>query len=256
MRYTFGLGTMAVVLTGCAAYAVAAEGPRPYIVSAHMITVRSENGAQLTITPSREPIGPDFATRSNGPMIAYPGVSDVRLGKYRLAVDRGELTWNGSFDMPTDVSAEILSSPRIGVLPNQKATVRAGYPPIEYLEYLDEGLYRLHTTERKASPRVNLDVTVSPGRAAGTVDLDIGFALAVMTGREPITGTELDVGRPIIVIRTLNTKLEMRLGEWRLLSATLTQPAEADSTQYLLIFLCVDAPPPPPAGAREPGAAR
>jgi len=252
MRHVHGLGAMAAVLASCAVFAAAAEGLRPYTVSAHMITVRSEESAELVITPGREPVGSEFVTGSSGGMMAYPGLPDVRLGKYRLAVDRGELTWNGSFDMPADVSAEMLSSPRVGVLPNQKATLRAGYPPIEYFDFLDDGLYRLHTTERAESPRIALDVTVSPGRAAETVDLDIGFALAVMTGREPVTGTHLDVGRPIVVTRELNTSLEMRLGEWRLLSALLTQPAETDSRQYLLIFLCVDPPPPPPTAASEP----
>jgi hypothetical protein len=219
-----------------------------------MITVRSEEGAELTITPRDTTAEPRSGEeRAATPFLAYPGLPEVRLGVHLIGIDRGVPTWDGGYEIPPGFAAEPLSSPRIPVLPNQEATLRASYPQVEYLELRGDGSYVLRTTERKESPRIAIDLVVVPGSDPGLVELRVAFALAVMTGREPLEGTELDVGRPIIVTNTFDTRLEMRLGEWRLLSAQLARPAGTEPSQYLLVFLSVDRPPAPAAPAHPPG---
>lgn len=223
------------------ASAIAAEKPQPYVVTAHIVAVRSDDRAKLALSSTDGPARfENSAYLDPLEVTAYKGIPEVWLGDERLI-----LMDDGGLEVPEGASAEVVSSPRITTLPHQRASLRSGLDgPLEYFERVEDGSYRVVRGSRDEIPRVVLDVTAAPGDDAGTVTLTVGLAITVMTGREPLEGTQLDVGRPILESREVGTvMLRVPLGAWRLVSALVAQPENVPYSQYLLVFFRVDGPP-------------
>jgi hypothetical protein len=110
-------------------------------------------------------------------------------------------------------NVDILSAPRIAVLPGRPASVSIA-STLQYLDPAGDGLWRARDTDPDASPGVFVDVTVRPAREEEAAELDVALRVVLASGREKIEGLNLDAGRPILSTREIKTRVTVKLGEW------------------------------------------
>jgi len=239
-----------------------AQQPTPqYIIEANIIAIPAGEGRECQVVSE----GGTYTLRGNGGGMAVFGelkklVCDDVILTLRVDGNFGTLLWNGEENPPEDTVLELISSPKVSTQAGKKAVIMSG-SALQYFTKEEDGCFRLHfTTEPDSpveSPELTIAFTPQPAEAdpaSQLVDLDMELSLKAMKGRETISGVHLDVGRPILTVRTMASKLSLTLGQWHLVSGHQVPEASGGEGDFLLVLLRVqnvkDLPIPLPGPPR------
>jgi hypothetical protein len=129
----------------------------------------------------------------------------------------------------------ILSQPMLLVLDEHEAAVHvASQQVFEYLVPIGDGKFEVRKTEPQELG-IRLTFVVNPADDPEAVVLSpVQIEVTSLDGREPVNGLGLDVGKPIISTRSIETSVPLRFGEER------TVPIPSGPTQAAAVILRVE----------------
>jgi hypothetical protein len=131
----------------------------------------------------------------------------------KLKADTERWSWDGEPQPPAAAKVEVVASPRIAILPGNPFEISMGsQQPVQYFVRRDDGLFELQ----------NLEEPTGLSLAGGIERLDSGrlllkgleITLRSIESREPIPGVALDVGRPTVKERRVQTSLSIQPGRY------------------------------------------
>jgi hypothetical protein len=147
-------------------------------------------------------------------------------------------------DENDDLLDEVQKNPGVSVLAAPKLAVVAGRSGViqiqteqvfTYLEPLGEGKFQAkHTTPTELGMKFVLGVKPVTGDAQAVQVSPLEIELAVLDGREPVEGLDLDVGKPIIATRSLKTTAKLKLGDKRII------PIPSGPTKHAALLLRIN----------------
>jgi hypothetical protein len=113
----------------------------------------------------------------------------------------------------------VLAAPKLAVVARQSAVLQIQSQQIfTYLEPLGEGTFKAkHTDPMELGIKFVLGVQPVEGDKRAIEVSPLEIQLAVLDGREPVDGLDLDVGKPIVATRSLKTTAKMKLGVTRMI---------------------------------------
>jgi hypothetical protein len=120
--------------------------------------------------------------------------------------------WRAVDDHP---SVYTLAQPKLAVLANQQAVISLVSPrELPYLVRENADTFKLMRTEPKELG-VEIKLTLSPvkGEADQIEIAPLEFSVTTLDRREKIDGLDLDVGKPVVSTRKLQTSATMKLGK-------------------------------------------
>ncbi len=207
------------VLAVCAVPAAAQQPFPQYIIEANIIAIPAGEGRQCQVVADQ---GTYTLQGNGGGMSAFGELKklvcdDVTL-TLRVDGNFGTLLWNGEENPPEDTVLELISSPRVSTTAGNKAVMMSG-STLEYFTKEEDGCFKWHFTSQADSPELRIAFTPQPADDSpdsGLAEIDLELSLLAMTGREKIPGVILDVGRPILELRTMASTLKLALasGTW------------------------------------------
>lgn len=154
-----------------------------------------------------------------------------------LAMHGSHLAWNGEPE-PRHSRVRQVAAARIEADADQRyAMVNEAQAPPEYLVHKGGGLYERVTAD--TVPGVQVDVHVAPDAAPDSVRLTLEFRMTYVTGRAPLEGVALNVGKPDYMVQKWDMPMEMPLGQWRCLVTRQAQREDLPGPQYVLHFIRV-----------------
>ena len=178
-------------------------------------------------------------TDDGGDLTTVGEIDTMRVGELELDLDSASM-WGGHDTPPDGSGVEVLSAPQIVIPAGTKGTVRSG-SAVQYLERRDAECYTVHTLPREASPGIVLTLEANPAPAADdggeTATLDFTLRVSTISRREPVPGLDLDLGRPTINTKEVDSRLNARLGHWNLLTSHITRDPDAVEPETLLVLV-------------------
>ncbi len=174
--------------------------------------------------------------------------TDVRsfeLAGVSVALD-DTVTYDGARYPPEGSPVQLLSAPRIATPTGTAVSVRSGSVGGQYFEPGEDGCYRLREVPADAQPGLRLELTVEPvtGGPAPRVSVAHHTEVTTLSGRAPLPGVTLDVGRPETSTASFSGNATMKLGTWNLLGMFRAAAAAGGDQGVLLVLVKVEEPPP------------
>ncbi len=251
------------VLAACAIPAAAQQPVPQYIIESNIIAIPAGEGRECRVVGE----GGSYTLRGNGGgMSAFGELKKLVCGDVTLTLrvdgNFGTLLWNGEENPPEDTVLELISAPKVSTQAGKKAMIMSG-SALTYFTREEDGCFRLHVTTEEDSPVESPGVTVAftPQPAEGDaasklVELDMELSLKALAGRETIQGcASLDVGKPILTVRTMASKVSLALGQWHLVSGHQFTGPGGEEGDFLLVLLRVqnvkDLPVPLPTAPAQ-----
>jgi Flp pilus assembly secretin CpaC len=117
--------------------------------------------------------------------------------------------------LKTHAEVEVLSRPTVRAIIGQSATVFVGQTlaGIPYLVRTGPKSFELRETEVKSELGFGVELTPNDDEQAERIELSpLKIFTKTIDGREPIAGLDLDVGKPILSTRTLETSITLTNG--------------------------------------------
>lgn len=222
-------------LCGQAAEAVGKPlaGPGPFFTIEAKVMVFPVAKPGVTQDPGSK-AGDKEAAPAHLEMKSYPN------SPYSLKMEaKGDgTTVLSNIDEVVAVGGETLAAPRCTVPASETASIAILTEAINYLIPAKDGLLEAKTLPQEQSPGIFLKAKLD-NIQKDTVDLDLGFLLNVMNGREPIPGYPgIPWGRPIMKSTSVNAKFATRFGKWAIIKKELKDVA-TDKKEQLFIMLRV-----------------
>lgn len=165
--------------------------------------------------------------------------------------------------MSNHAEVNVLSRPQVRTLMGHSASVQISSSPprIPYLVRTGTKSFELRESDGEASLGIMIDLTPRADDDSREIELSpLKVSITTLDGREPIRGVDLDVGKPIISTRTLETSITLIDGAE---SSGIAIPGPAGRTPVLFIRgqrvkvtpgATLPSPlpePAPPAGTRR-----
>jgi hypothetical protein len=177
----------------------------------------------------RAPPPPALAIRPNP--VALPDDVDTKYKEYlqlapsdaaTRATERGRFAdenadlWDDAQQKP---GVTVLAAPKLAVVAGQSGVIQIQTQQIfTYLQPLGDGKFQAkHTDPTELGMKFVLGVQPVEGDKRSVEVSPLEIQLAVLDGREPVEGLDLDVGKPIIATRSLKTTAKMKLGDTRMI---------------------------------------
>ncbi len=112
---------------------------------------------------------------------------------------------------------KILAAPRISLHEGTTGNITThSRQNLEFFEPTEDGMFRLKRQEFETG--ISLEAGVQTA-GEGRVRLEpLSVSVSAITGREPLPGTKLDVGRPIVATKSLKTSITEKLGDTTILA--------------------------------------
>lgn len=137
------------------------------------------------------------------------------LGGTHFVADGSGWSWNGKPEPPKSdgyPSVEGLVAPRL-VSPFGQEFLISMNPsdPVEYFERGDDGLYRVMRSEVETGVKIGA-ASVERGPSGRVVLHDFEVTVSTVEDREPLEGTRLDIGKPIIHTHTFKSTFSVQPG--------------------------------------------
>jgi len=251
--------TLSLLLAGLFAPLSAQEATPQYMIETHIIAIPADEGRNCQVVSDRG----RYTLKENGGGISVFGEIQLLVcDAVTVGFEEGglfdTLLWNGEEEPPEDCTLELLSSPKVSTLNGKKAAVMSG-SALQYFMPGENGCFSLHNTAEENCPydSPQLVFAFTPYEAEDEsglkiVELDIELELKALQGREQLQGVGLDVGPPIIGVRSAASKLRLTLDQWHLVSGLLATDADGGDGDFLLVLLRVrdarklDLPQAPP----------
>jgi hypothetical protein len=248
-----------MVLVCLAAPLAAGEETPQYMIETHIIAIPADEGSACRVVSDRG----SFTMKENGGGMGVFGeirelvCSGVTVS-FREEGMFDTLLWNGAEEPPEDCELELLSSPKVSTQEGKKAAVMSG-SALQYFMPGENGCYTLHNTAEENcpydSPQLLFSFTPRTAEDASgqpMVELELELTLRSLEGREKLHGVGLDVGPPIIAVRSTASELRLAFDQWHLVSGHLASNADGGKGDFLLVLLRVrdarklDLPQAPP----------
>jgi hypothetical protein len=251
------------VLAACATPALAQQPTPQYIIEANIIAIPAAEGRECQVVSE----GGTYTLLGNGGGMSAFGelkklvCDDVTL-TLRVDGNFGTLLWNGEENPPEDTVLELISAPRVATQAGKMAVISSG-SALTYFTREEDGCFKLHVTTEEDSPvdSPGIRMAFTPQPADGDpesrlVDIDMELSLKALAGRETLQGcASLDVGKPILTLRTMASKVSLVLGQWHLVSGHQFTMASGEEGDFLLVLLRVqnvkDLPLPLPTAPAQ-----
>jgi hypothetical protein len=148
----------------------------------------------------------------------------------------------------------VLAAPKLAVVAGRSGVIHIQTQQIfSYLEPLGDGEFKAkHTDPTELGMKFVLGVQPieSDERSVELSPLEI--QLAVLDGREPVDGLDLDVGKPIVATRSLKTTAKIKLGVTRMIPIPSGPKTQAALLLRINRIDPADLPPAPPRSATTP----
>jgi len=137
-------------------------------------------------------------------------VPNLTVGGVKLTSENGRWSWDGKEKPPRDSRVELLTSPKVAVSPPNGFEIAIGSPqPIEYFERRPDGLFELKTVQEDIGLRLK-SANVERGADGRIVLQGFSIRLGFVQKREPVEGTSLDVGRPVVKTQVIDSTLAVK----------------------------------------------
>ncbi len=110
---------------------------------------------------------------------------------------------------------KVLSRPQVRTIMGQACMCQIGTTPapIPYFVRTGTKMFELREFTTTADLGLMISLTPQPGDDANLIDLSpLKISTTTLDGREPISGLDLDVGKPIVSTRTLETSFTLSKG--------------------------------------------
>ena len=149
-------------------------------------------------------------------LLRVPPDAPIRATENARSAADGAQLWDDAQKKP---GVTVLATPTLAVVGGQTGVIQIQSEQIfEYLEPVGEGKYQAkHTEPTELGMKFVLGVQTVEGDARSVEISPLEIQLAVLDGREPVEGLDLEVGKPIIATRSLKTTAKMKLGVARMI---------------------------------------
>lgn len=220
--------TILVCLLLAGSYLNADEsGPQYYLIESQVLVV---TGQKMTMI-SR-------SSQQHEDVLSAKNIDTIKIGDLSLDLD-ADWIWSTPDGPPPDSGIELLTAPRVVVQAGGQVQTRSA-KSVQYLEPGDNGCLEVRSLPAEDSPGFFLDLVPRPGPAdetgAETVDLKLKLRISTLGERAVIPGVNLDVGRPALHSKEIESVYHYRLGKWNLISSYLSPEPEK---QVLVVLLRV-----------------
>lgn len=210
--------------------AAAEDAPATYLVEA--IVVQIPKGTELEVRTSAQeafaPLSPDRALP-----LAEKAIS------LRAKDGRTIEATEAAFSLSRKDFPDLLACPSILVEAGKTASIFVG-GKVEYLEpeKLPSGELRFRTKEEGPSG-ARLAVVIRPDEGGKTLGCDLDLSVTTVTGREPVPGSALPVGKPTLETTALKCALHFPPSTPALI------PSPVKGGGWILLFLRISPPKSP-----------
>lgn len=238
----------------------AQELPPQYLIETRIIAIPADEGRECLVVSGNT----EYRLRENGGGTAVFGeIERLVCGEMTVTLGTdGTVLWNGEEDPPEEGPLELISAPRVATQAGNKAAMMSG-SALQYFMPGENGCYTLHNTAEENcpydSPQLLLAFTpyeAEDDSGSPAVELDMELTLRSLERREQLHGVGLDVGPPVIGVRSVASKIRLALDCWNLVSGLLAVDAESGDGDFLLLLLRVrdarklDLPQSPPTSRK------
>lgn len=232
--------TILVCLLLAGSYLNADEsGPQYYLIEAQVLVV---TGQKITMESG--------SAHDDEDVLSAKSMDTLKIGDISLDLDADKI-WSTPDGPPPDSGINLLTAPRVVVQARGRVQSRMARS-VQYLEPSDNGCLEVRSLPADASPGFFLDAVPRPGppgeNGAETVDLKLKLRLSTLGERAVIPGVDLDVGRPTLHSKEIESVYHYRLGKWNLISSYLSLEPEK---QLLVVLLRVSRQKNDPASWRK-----
>lgn len=217
--------TFPTVLLALATLSASASDRAVFTLETRLYVYRAADAAPMEL--------PTDAIKAGAQTILFQAPAQVRFGADALALEPTGFTWNGGA-APASPFTHI-GTPDV-VLPVGKAAALLSAAPIQYLERLPDGAYRVREipADSPDAPHCRLSFTVqAPPDIDGRLPFICSLEIATLAGREPLEGVSLEVGRPVLARFSDRIEARVPLDHW---SALTLNPSPRDSYGLLLLL--------------------
>jgi hypothetical protein len=152
---------------------------------------------------------------------------------------RSKLIASNSDGSSSAIDSLVIDRPHFVIDGSDMAEIRHVLNDIQYLHKDRSGQYLLQELRGDESPGMIMKIGIGSGGLGAAeiggdfIELDFAITIKFMTGRSPLTGVALEVGKPIIAERRVHDEIRVALDRWRLLSVHLFR-GEGKNGNYLL----------------------
>jgi hypothetical protein len=194
----------------------------------------------------------DFPGRVALPLSApVPHTSATNITERTHTADEVADPWDDALKEP---GVTVLAAPKLAVVARHSAVVQLQSQQIfTYLEPLGEGTFKAkHTDPMELGMKFVLGVQPIEADERFVELSPLEIQLAVLDGREPVDGLDLDVGKPIVATRSLKTTAKMKLGVTRIIPIPSGPKTQAALLLRINRIDPADLRPAPPRSATSP----
>jgi hypothetical protein len=140
--------------------------------------------------------------------------SGIAIGQATVIFDGPRLQFHsGPETMGHKGPITLVAYPTLTTIEGQEASIRIGGEGVEFFHRREDGLFEFKKSNTFLGYAATL--TVNPNAdAASHVKADFQFNLTQVTGRDPIEGVSLPVGKPHISNLEISSVLDLELGKW------------------------------------------
>lgn len=158
-----------------------------------------------------------------------------RIDSDTLLMENETLHWNGQ---PEPASQRIIKigSPEVELPLSEITELSIGSDaPVQYMEPGKDGALQVRTyTPESKNDEIGMGLSLVPKRIEGDAEklsIDLDFRHVWIRSREPIAGTNLDVGLPVLGRAGAKGEVQVQLGKW----SCLRVPLEEEGWTYLFL---------------------
>jgi hypothetical protein len=152
-------------------------------------------------------------------------------------------------------SLDVLSAPRITTELGQASSIEISTGPVNLPYFVRTGAKTFELKESVAEARLGIRIQLTVRPVAGQDDKlsvsPIKISMTTLDGREPIEGVDLDIGKPIVSTRTLETSMTVVNGAE---PSGIVLPAPAGRQPVLFVSVQRVREPRPGEILPDPGA--
>jgi hypothetical protein len=169
------------------------------------------------------------------------GYGTIKLNGVDLTVKNNMLLWNNAKKPPIKSGITITRCPDLTAISSKEITAMI-ISPLEYFIANERNTYQIRKLPPKNSPGIIMKLIITP-KKKDIIRLKMNIQLNVLKSRIPLRGTNLKVGKPIIISDAFTQTLTRKLGDWILTCGySITEKSKNNSNRIYLIQRVVAKP--------------
>ena len=185
--------------------------------------------------------------------IVFKSPATIHFTQDSLTLDGTEFRWSNGQAVPANINP--VSAPALKMTAGQSVSVRCA-SSAQYMERLDTGGFQLReiSPDSPDAPRYALTFSVQPAfDLADSLNVTCTPEIAIVQGRDKITGVELEIGKPVMAVFKDKIEFSAQLNEW--IGLLFRSPSDSEYSVLTLLKISRDqAPGSSPAPRSLPAA--